>query len=386
MKKANNELNMKGIEKLLDSIENEVKEIRSILSFGNDEVEEEAPVAKKSGETKKPAAVKKEAVKVVEESTGEADVEINEEYLNVLSYNDLKKLSKSLGIPAVGSRAEITAKILSSAGEVEEGEEQEELKPVKKSGKPKVVTKRAKDLPEEEEEDVEDDSEEEVEEDVEDDVEDDSEEDTDSEDEDADEEEDEGPSLADEVEEALADMSDEEIKDLLVENGIKAKGKRQALIDAVIKGVEDGVIEFGEDDEDSDDDVDEEEVEEEEDEEVEEDEVSDSLVESMENFQSDLEAEIKAGKISRKEMVETINAYEGRKVGTKKVTDAELAKWYIEIKLNMVNDEGTISDFNEPYTRDGVPFCCGKQLKHVKGEHVYVCETCGNEYEDEDEE
>lgn len=382
MKKANTELNMKGIEKLLDSIEGNVKELRSILSFGND-VEEEAPVAKKSGETKKPAAVKKEAVKVVEESTGEADVEINEEYLNGLSYNDLKKLSKSLGIPAVGSRAEITAKILSGAGEGEE--EQEELKPVKKSGKPKVVTKRAKDLPEEEEEEEEEaDSEEDVEEeDVEDDVEDDSEE----EEEDVDgEEEDEGPSLADEVEEALADMSDEEIKDLLVENGIKAKGKRQALIDAVIKGVEDGVIEFGEDDEedsDSDEDTDEEE---EEDSSDEEEDISDSLVESMENFQSDLEAEIKAGKVSRKEMVETIHAYEGKKVGTKKCTDEELAKWYIEIKLKMVNDEGTISEFKEPYTRDGVPFCCGKPLSYVEGEHVFVCETCGNEYEDEDEE
>ncbi|MGL5913253.1 MAG: hypothetical protein ACRCZB_03735, partial [Bacteroidales bacterium] len=40
---------------------------------------------------------------------------ITEESLNSLSYNNLKKLAKDMGIPAIGSRDDLTAKLLATA-------------------------------------------------------------------------------------------------------------------------------------------------------------------------------------------------------------------------------------------------------------------------------
>lgn len=53
--------------------------------------------------------------------------------------------------------------------------------------------------------------------------------------------------IADEY--GLNDMSVEELAEICTDNGLSAKGKKQALIDRIVKGIEDGVIEFEDDEE-----------------------------------------------------------------------------------------------------------------------------------------
>ena len=155
---------------------------------------------------------KKKKVSSTRKEREEAEVlpeEITEESLAEVSYNGLKKLAKDLGVSASGDRETLTANILASVSEEEVEEEEDSDEEVTSS--------------EEEIEDAEFSEEEE------------------DEDEDNEEEED---SLAEQIEQATKDMTVEELADLLVSYKLPAKGKRQALIDAIIKGVEDGIIEF----------------------------------------------------------------------------------------------------------------------------------------------
>ena len=172
---------------------------------------------------------KKKKVSSTRKEREEAEVlpeDITEESLAEVSYNGLKKLAKDLGISASGDRETLTANILASVSEEEEEAEEDS------------------------EEEVTSDSEEEIE------------------DADFSEDDEEEDSLAEQVEQATKDMTVEELADLLVSYKLPAKGKRQALIDAIIKGVEDGIIEFNTGDE-----VDDEDEEEEADEETTEEEV-----------------------------------------------------------------------------------------------------------------
>src|SRR3712207_8912315 len=64
------------------------------------------------------------------------------------------------------------------------------------------------------------------------------------EDEEDDSEEEEVEDLAEEL--GLTELSLEELADILSDYGLSTKGKKQALIDRIVQGVEDGVIEFEE--------------------------------------------------------------------------------------------------------------------------------------------
>ena len=59
--------------------------------------------------------------------------------------------------------------------------------------------------------------------------------------------------------------------------------------------------------------------------------------------------------------------------------DEQLLEMYIEIQQALVDDEGDVKEMEEPYFRDGVYFCCGKELVEMESNGVY-CEVCGNEY------
>ena len=52
------------------------------------------------------------------------------------------------------------------------------------------------------------------------------------------------------------DMENEDIADILAEVGISAKGKRETLIDKLVKAVREGLVEFDEEDEEVDDEED----------------------------------------------------------------------------------------------------------------------------------
>ena len=329
-----------------------VKTSSYVVTDASDTNKEGCDIAKPvvSSEEVKP---KKKKVSSTRKEREEAEVlpeEITEESLAEVSYNGLKKLAKDLGVSASGDRETLTANILASVSEDEVEEEEDSDEEVTSS--------------EEEIEDAEFSEEEE--------------------DEDNEEEED---SLAEQIEQATKDMTVEELADLLVSYKLPAKGKRQALIDAIIKGVEDGIIEFN-----TGDDVDEEEDEEEEEiddaetveEEVDEEEVDDSpRGKAVQELKDSIEAEFEEGSISRKDLITYINKRMGTKNRMKTVDDADLLAKYCELQATLIDDEGDLHEEKEPYVLNDEYHCCGEVLQKDEDGDL-VCPICGTCYDGEE--
>ena len=283
---------------------------------------------------------------------------LTEEQLNSLSYNNLKKLAKDMGILATGARDELTQKILNAevsapAPEVEEEEpvKDEKKSPVKKT--PAKVSKNPEPVEEEEEDD----------------------------------EEEEDPIVA-KVNEAVADMTNEEIADVLADAGVRAKGKREALISAVIKAVHDGKIDL-DDDEESEGEETEDESAEEEGYDVNDTNNPDMTKErkaAIEAHESETRASFDEGDLTRKDMVAWLNEFHGTKDTMKKKSDEDILSEYIYCSCLLINDEGEFpEDEGGAYTVNGIPYCCGHELAFDEENNTYICETCGNEYEAEAE-
>lgn len=349
----------------LKGISDNVNNIIAILQ--NENVDEEVAVAKDAPSERTKAEVKKAPAKKVEPAKEEAEGKaVGQLNLDDMTYNELKKFAKDNGLSAVGDRKTLIKRIeenlLNKSAEVEEEtEEVEEEVPVKKAAPmkaKKAPVKKAEPVEEVEEEPEVEEAEEEVEDDEE--------------------------ELISSIEEALEEMTDEEIKDLLVENGIKAKGKRQALIDAVIRGVKEGKIEFADEDEESEEAEEETEVEETEAEEVEAKEMTEERVKGINEYRSQVEEALSAGGMTKADLIAYIEAFRGE-------TDKSLAKkpehvlvdMYMECAENYIDDEGEMHDNEEPYMINEEPFCCGSPLNYNEKEKVYVCEHCGGEYEAE---
>lgn len=295
---------------------------------------------------------KKKKVSSTRKEREEAEVlpeEITEESLAEVSYNGLKKLAKDLGVSASGDRETLTANILASVSEDEVEEEEDSDEEVTSS--------------EEEIEDAEFSEEEE--------------------DEDNEEEED---SLAEQIEQATKDMTVEELADLLVSYKLPAKGKRQALIDAIIKGVEDGIIEFntGDDVDEEEDEDDEEETDEVTEEVEDEEEVDDSpRGKAVQELKDSIEAEFEEGSISRKDLITYINKRMGTKNRMKTVDDADLLAKYCELQATLIDDEGDLHEEKEPYVLNDEYHCCGEVLQKDEDGDL-VCPICGTCYDGEE--
>lgn len=196
MKKSNIEMMIKGLMIVKEALEAEM---------GTEVVEDAKVVDIKEAKANKESKKATKATKEVKEEV-ETDVEVESdnlaEELNGMSLKDLKEKAKELGVAVRGSKSAIIGRILEALDNAEDEEE--------------VV---------EEEEVIETDDEQEDDVEVGDEVE------------------------EVDLEEALKDYSVEELAEMLAEAGLSTKGKKQALIAKVIKAVEEGKIEFGEDDE-----------------------------------------------------------------------------------------------------------------------------------------
>lgn len=289
-----------------------------------------------------------------EVETPAVEVETEEEIdLDSMTIAELRKLAKSLGVDTKGKKSELIERIMSTQEEEEIAEET-------------VV--------EEEIEELDEDSTE-VEVDALD---------------DEDEEEDE-PTLQDKVEEALADLDLDELKDILEESGLSTKGKRQALISRIVDGVEQGIIEFEDDEvEESD-----------EDEDITEDDLLDEdIIEDEEEIDIDLEDEEDEDLSIREQVQGAIRDDMRKQYAQKEITDKEISKFldsytngrfksvnkkrsldkYIEIHTDLVDDDGDVHDFEDPYLANGKAHCCASELKELENGNLY-CEKCGSEYE-----
>lgn len=282
--------------------------------------------------------------------------------LETMGYNDLKKLAKEMGISAAGSRKELTEKLLSSMNTDSEDEEVEEEAPKKPAvKKPSKLSKKSEPEPEDDE---------------------------DEEDEEPDEEdgEDDIDPVEQQVLEAVEDMSDDELKELLDDIGVNSKGKRQALIAKLVQAVNDGKIDLDDNDdsEDSDSDI-----------EDEGSDITDEEVDITENmtkkrkkayldYKEETESAFSTGEISRADVVDFINEFNGTKDKMKNIPEDELLEQYLEITANLIDDDGNIVEEGYYFVNEE-PYCCGKPLKYDEDESKYICETCGAEYDAEDE-
>lgn len=333
---------------IIDEVANEAK------STTVNAVAKEAPV---------PATTEKKSRKEREssEKIPESGENITAESLSGLSYNNLKKLAKSLGVSATGAREEIIERILGASDNATETAEAEEEE---------VETPVAEEV--ESDEDETDDAE-----------------DEDEGEEDSDEEESEEERVVRQVNEAVADMTNEEIMDVLADAGVRAKGKRQSLIDAVVKAVLNGDLSLDDDEEGEDESDDSEESNEEEAEEefdpndVNNPEMTEDRKEAIEAFIEDTRADFKSKALTRKEIIEWLNDFNGTKDTMKKKSDDELLDEYINASCLLIDDEGNVPEEEGAYTVNGVPYCCGRPLKLV--DNTYVCEFCGAEYDADEE-
>lgn len=349
--------------------EEEVGEIKSTLA------PVKSPVAKKEEAPKKISRKEREAAE-------EIPAKLTRDSLAGLSYNTLKRLAKDMGIKAVGGREDLTKAILDQEVTVPKEEVAEvEEEPVKN----KVVKKPLKSVKKAEPDEEGDEDDEGL---------------LNSEEnsgEEADNEEDGEEEVSDlekRVQVILEDASNEEIADFLTECGIPAKGKRQALIDTFIKGVEDGIIDLDEleSSDETDEEVeaevsdDEEQGEEadssEEDEEVEAD--TKKRKKALKDLSDSIEAEFESGDISRQQMVEEINYRLGTKKRLNNWSDEEVVAKYIELQKVLVDDDGCLNELESPYVLRGANYCCGEPLQEIEG--GYKCNVCGNEYGESDEE
>ena len=315
--------------------------------------------AKKS--TTKKSKVEKQEVDEVDETSDETDDIYTKEALDGKKYNELKKIAKEVGVSAKGDRETLIDNILGASEQIEEDFD-------------------------------EDDEEETTLEDVED--EDDTDED-DGEEEDVEAEPiDDEESLAEEIEDRVSEMETEEIADLLVEAGISAKGKRQALINKLIKAVQDGAIAIngeGENEEEpEDDDYEDEDVEDDGDEEDVNDlsnpNIKPARKKALKALKSMLEKKYNDGKLKAVTMKKALKAYYDESADEiDDMDNDELFDAYLQLKMLFIDDEGDEVEEGAPYTLNGEPYCCGQPLQYNEEDDTFICEICGGEYESEEE-
>ena len=319
--------------------------------------------------------VQTETVEVEQQEVVETEPETPS--LESLSIAELRKMAKELGLDTKGKKVDIIARIEALNEPVEENVEE--------------VVEEVIETPEVEEVEVDD---------VEDEVliedEDDAEEEYEEEEADEDDEE---PSELELLKAELEDYSLEELKEVLESVELSTKGKKQALISRIIQAVEDGIIAYGDEEEEIEveDDLDElvtdedeievEEVtdeEESDDEEDYEDEEEEEELTVREQAQAEIEERIledyENGDLTDKQITKFLNEYSN---GTfKTVNKKRSLNKYIEIMTELVDEDGDVVELGEPYyVGDDVAFCCGAELKEVDGD--FYCEICGNEYEGE---
>ena len=278
-----------------------------------------------------------------DEDVAVEETEISEVDLGSMKLKELREYAEELGINSKGKRAELEERIQEFLNSEESEEE---------------------DLDEEVEDDDVEESEGVEEEFDEDDSEEDEEEDSDEDDE-----------KYAQIKEYVENASDEEIKETLKELGLSTKGKREALIEKLYQAVKDGLFEFAEDDEDAED------VEEESEELL--DDMTPERAEGVEELQEKVYADFESGDLTRKDMTTYL-----KQVGvavTKKVDDEDVLEMYINKLALLVDDEGEFHEEGEdPYTVNGVPYCCGAKLE-VLEDGGYKCNVCGAEYDDDEE-
>lgn len=314
-----------GIDLILEGYEED-----KIVSTSAKEV---APVKAEQKEEPKTEA-KKEAPVVASDKT------YTREQLDGMTYNNIKKLAKDLGISAVGNREEITNRILGDAPVEDEKTEEAPVEvPVDEKDNDPVYAK---------------------------------------------------------VIATVADMSNEEIADVLADIGVSAKGKREALIDKVVQAVKDGLLELDDDEESEDEEAPEqttptEKVAEQSADDEEEDNTNDvdnpNMTEARKKAilaqDDEIRKQFKSKDVTRADLVEFLQTFYDTEEPMDDMTDDDLLDTYIDAVCRLVDDDGNLVE-EGAYLLNGEPACCGRPLTYSEDTKMFICEHCGEEYEAEE--
>ena len=283
--------------------------------------------------------------------------EVTKEFLDEMTYNDLKACAKELGLKAVGKRADITDRVLEyyangSVEEVKEAPEEEEVAKAPVTITPVAPVEVTK------------------------------------------EEEPQQPKdkIYRAVMEITEDMENVDIADTLADIGLSVKGKREALIDRVVQAVRDGLLEVEIDDDDDEPVVGEalevleaneanEANEAPEADKVAELEVTDARRKSITEVGEYLDEAFKKGEVSREDLINFITEFFETDETFDDAPDTDLLEMYLQAHSHFIDDDGETHEGGEAYLLGENPACCGRFLEFIEDTGVYVCETCGNEYE-----
>ena len=339
-----------GIDLILEGYELE-KTISNAEPAKIPEAVEAVETAEIVEETTKPEPVAEEAESSVKDN-------LTREQLDGMTYNNIKKLAKELGVSAVGNREDITARIL---GETVEAEPEAVVKEEPAKTETETVEPEAVEV----------------------------------------DEKDNDPLYA-KVVEAISDMDSEDLADILADIGISAKGKRETLVEKIVQAVRDGLLDF--------DDEEEEEAEEapapvadkktktkeepapapvesEEDEEdltndIDNPEMTEARRKAIIAQDDSIRKQYAKGEVTRDNLVEFLQSFYDTEEGMDDMTDDELLDTYIDAVCRLVDDDGDLVE-EGAYTLNGEPACCGRVLSYSEDTNVFICEHCGEEYEAE---
>ena len=159
------------------------------------------------------------------------------------------------------------------------------------------------------------------------------------------------------VNEAVKDMEDSEIAELLKQAGLPSKGKRTALIARVIKGVKDEVIDLdGEEDEDED----EESIYDSLNDYENNDEIPEERAAAIKKFEAATNKKVKAKTLKMAMIKKALTAYYGDEADLSEAGDEELVEAYIDMKCRFIDDEGDNYDgTDDAYYVNGMLACHG---------------------------
>jgi len=183
----------------------------------------------------------------------------------------------------------------------------------------------------------------------------------------------------------LDEYTVEELADICAEFELSTKGKKQALIDRIVKGIMDGTIEFEDEEEAEEEEVQEEEIQEEK---APLKKVAESGNPEVTKKEAEIEADIRdkyeKGKLKDnaiKKFLDKYNEGDPECAGCKGCSKEDMLECYIDIHKALVDDDGDVNEFEEPYVRHGEYFCCGREIIELENGNLY-CSVCGQEYEE----
>lgn len=352
---------MRNNERIIEALEIIIEELKKDTCTCNPAPAESPVVDDKKPE---PTTAEEPMNEPEEPANSEEAGAYTKEQLDAMKYNELKKLGASLGVACTGKRDEITARILSvvSAGgddTAESASEPEEEKVVQTQPRRGGGLKKKAQSTEPEI----------------------------------------APEFVEAAKELLESNAIEDIKDALKDVGVKVK-RTDNLETVLAKALADGLLETEDDEED--DKAGEDQTEEAGDDEIE-------FSEDSYFSQYDPEGVNDPANMSKKRLkaVKAMMASIIEGVETEEITEddistfletmctedeleslgenytfEELVAMYCEVNKRLIDNDGDTHEASDPYELGEENFCCGHKLKYDRKSKKYICETCGEEYEE----